>query len=172
MKSTGLHDQLGPGNFLDEDGAVCYLFHKVLDPAICIYECDVRVFLECQNLPKRTLPELHLHTDVPQDEIPVIAPRVLWEQLRSAEPPLVYDVREPREYQRAHIPQAQLLPLPQVIGDQLDLPSDQPVVLTCRSGRRSLRAASLLRSRGYANVSILEGGLLAWEASGLLEAVA
>jgi len=50
-------------------------------------------------------------------------------------------------------------------------PKDRPIVLTCRSGRRSMRAAALMRSQGYENVSILDGGLLAWEAANLLEAV-
>jgi SulP family sulfate permease len=51
MESTGFRDQLGADHFLQEDHAVEHLFYKILDPAICIYECDVRAFKECQNLP-------------------------------------------------------------------------------------------------------------------------
>ena len=40
-----------------------------------------------------------------------------------------------------------------------------------RTGRRSTRAASIPHSRGYDNISVLDGGLVAWEAAGLLEAV-
>ncbi|HXV97705.1 MAG TPA: SulP family inorganic anion transporter, partial [Anaerolineae bacterium] len=54
MESTGFCDQLGRDHFLPEDQAIEYIFHKILDPAICIYECDVRAFQECQNLPKRS----------------------------------------------------------------------------------------------------------------------
>jgi rhodanese-related sulfurtransferase len=46
-----------------------------------------------------------------------------------------------------------------------------PVALVCRGGRRSERAACLLRRQGYDNVVALRGGMLAWEAENLLEAI-
>lgn len=172
MDSTGFCDLLGPDHFLNEDSAISHLFYRVLDPAVCIYECDARVFKECQNLPKRALPPgVVVRTEMPAAALPTVAPQALWQQLCSAHPPLVYDVREPREYRHAHIPQAHLLPLPKLLAEAPDLPHDQPVVLTCRTGRRSARAAHALRSRGYDNIAILDGGLTAWEAVHLLEAV-
>jgi rhodanese-related sulfurtransferase len=84
---------------------------------------------------------------------------------------LVLDVREPREYRHAHVPQAELMPLPKLFGEAPQLPHTRPIVLICRTGRRSTRAASILHNRGYDNIAILEGGLVAWEATGLLEAV-
>ena len=84
---------------------------------------------------------------------------------------MVLDVREPREYRHAHVPQAELLPLPKLFSETPQLPYSEPIVLVCRTGRRSSRAASILHSRGYDNIAILEGGLMAWEAAGLLEAV-
>jgi SulP family sulfate permease len=60
----------------------------------------------------------------------------------------------------------------EVLRHTQELRRDLPIVLTCRTGRRSVRAAAALQSRGYDNVSILDGGLAAWEAAGLLEAVA
>ncbi|MCP4623334.1 MAG: STAS domain-containing protein, partial [bacterium] len=56
MKSTGFYDKLGADHFLIEDGAIKHLFYKVLDPAVCIYECNTRTFEECQNLPKYRYP--------------------------------------------------------------------------------------------------------------------
>jgi sulfate permease, SulP family len=44
-------------------------------------------------------------------------------------------------------------------------------VLVCRSGRRSERAADFLLCRGYQNISVLKGGMIAWETINLLEAV-
>ena len=38
--------QLGEGHILSEDTAIDHLFYKVLDPAVCIYECEVRAFRE------------------------------------------------------------------------------------------------------------------------------
>lgn len=172
MQSTGFVDLLGPDHFLDDDRAISQLFYHVLDPAVCIYECEVKVFKECQNLPKQSLPAgLRLHTDQPARPLPTITPRALWEQLHTPTPPLIYDVREPREFQRAHIPQSRLLPLPQVLLEPATLPHDQPIVLACRTGRRSQRAAQALVEQGYDQVAILDGGLVAWEAAGLLEAV-
>lgn len=173
MKTTGFVAYLEDSHFLDDDEAISHLFYRVLDPTICIYECEARVFKECQNLPKQSVPpDLLLHTMLPAKAIPTVPPQELWQRLRSPNPPRVYDVREPREFQRAHIPRAESLPLLQVLRDSLDLPQDRPIVLACRTGRRSLRAAAALQSRGYDDVSILAGGLVAWEAAGLLEAVA
>jgi SulP family sulfate permease len=172
MNSTDFKDCLGSDHFLSEDEAIGYLFHRILDPAICIYECEVRVFKECQNLPKRTYPvEIPLHTDIPTGSVASVSPRELWQQLRDATPPLAIDVREPREFKRGHVPQAQLIPLSRLPSDASALPRDRPIIVVCRSGRRSTRAAYLLHSKGYDNVAVLRGGMLAWETAGLLEAV-
>ncbi|HNS01904.1 MAG TPA: SulP family inorganic anion transporter [Anaerolineae bacterium] len=172
MRATGFVDLLGRDHLLDEDAAITQLFYRVLDPAVCIYECEVKVFKECQNLPKQTLPAgLTLRTDQPTVATPTVTPQALWEQMHSAAPPLICDVREPREFLRAHIPGAQMLPLPKVLAGPTDLPRDRRIVLTCRAGRRSLRAAQALAQQGYTSVTVLEGGLLAWEAASLLEAV-
>lgn len=173
MKSTGFYHQLGPDHFLDEDQAISYLFHKVIDPAVCIYECNVRAFLECQNLPKRIYPiELPPPADIVPTGIPDISPEELWKGLRQGDnQKLVVDVREPREFKQGHIPQAQLMPLPKILANGSELASNRDIVLVCRSGRRSTRAAQMLQCRGYRNVRILRGGMLAWEAAGLLEAI-
>lgn len=173
MKSTGFYDKLGPDHFLDEDQAISYLFHKVIDPAVCIYECNVRAFIECQNLPKQLYPvDIPLYPDTVPNGIPDISPEDLWQKLRKGEAPeLVVDVREPREFKQGHIPQAQLMPLPKILSDGSELASDHDIVLVCRSGRRSTRAAQVLQFRGYQQVRILRGGMLAWEAAGLLEAI-
>ena len=108
---------MGNDHFLDEDTAIGHLFYKTLDPAICIYECPVRVFKECQNLPKPDYSEgkITLVTDAPTDNIPEILPLQLWNGLLAQNgdtSPMVIDVREPREFKQGHIAQAQLIPLP------------------------------------------------------------
>jgi SulP family sulfate permease len=178
MKSTGFYNQLGPGHFLEEEVAISYLFHKILDPVVCIYECPNRAFIECQNLPKRNYP---IHLDIPGytpngdigniTNIGAISPHELRQKLRGDHPPIVIDVRERREFKRGHIPQAQLIPLPKIISDPLTLPRDQEIVLVCRSGRRSVRAACSLQHKGCHHITILQGGMLAWETAGLLEAI-
>lgn len=173
MRSTGFYQQLGSDHFLSPDDAIEHLFYRVLDPAICIYESDVRVFRECQNLPRPDYPvDIPVYTDIPAGTVSEIAPETLWEQLREDGPhPLVIDVREPREFKRGHISGARLIPLPTLLSKPPDLPEDRRVVLVCRSGRRSTRAAYQLRDRGRDNVIVLGGGMRAWDAAGLLEAV-
>ncbi len=175
LKSTEFYDFLGEDHFLSYNSAIEYLFHRVLDPAICVYECDARVFLECQNIPR---PERHprekeitLPLGVPQDEIKTVEPLVLWNELHGPNAPLVIDVREMREFRRGHISQAKLIPLLKLFGDISQVPKDCPVVIVCRGGRRSTRATSALTKQGFENLRVLQGGMYAWELAGLLEAI-
>lgn len=170
MTASGFLVILGRDHLLDEDAAISYLFHHVLDPAICIYECPLRVFRECQNLPKQHLDIAIPHTAQPAAPPPAIEPRALWQALHDATPPLVIDVREPREYRQGHVPGSQLLPLPALLADPGQLPRDRAIVLVCRGGRRGARAAAALLAAGHPNVAVLHGGMVAWEAANLLEA--
>jgi SulP family sulfate permease len=173
MKTTNFYHYLGADHFLSEDDALVKIFYKVLDPAICIYECEVRAFLECQNLPRQTYSHaIPLHTAIPPDSVSTISPQTLYEKLTNGKPPpLIVDVRESREFKQGHIPQARLLPLPTLMQEELDLPRNQDIVCVCRGGRRSKRAAYMLQQKGYEKVVALEGGMLAWESAGLLEAI-
>jgi len=173
MRNTGMYESLGKENYLSYENAIPHLFLRILDPAICVYECKQRVFLECQNLPRQDyLDEGALpHTDIPSANVAMISPQDLWEQLRGKSPPRVIDVREPREYQSGHIPQAESIPLGRIIAKPTLVPQNSRVVFVCRGGRRSMRMAALLTSQGCDQVVALRGGILAWERANLLEAV-
>jgi SulP family sulfate permease len=175
LKSTAFYDFLGEDHFLPYQMAIDHLFHRVLDPAICVYECDARVFLECQNLPR---PEKHpsereitLPLEMPKQDVVSVTPQELWEELHTSTAPMIIDVREKREFSRGHIPQAKLIPLLNLFGDISQVPKDRPVVFVCRGGRRSTRATYALSRQGYKNVRVLQGGMLAWETAGLLQAI-
>jgi adenylyltransferase/sulfurtransferase len=75
---------------------------------------------------------------------------------------VLVDVREQSEYDICRIQGAQLIPLAQLSERVGEIPKDREVILHCRSGMRSARAAHFLRGRGYGNVHNLEGGILAW----------
>lgn len=173
FKSTGFFEYLGADHFLSYGNAIGHLFYRVLDPTICIYECEARIFLECQNLPKKIKPpgEITIPTEIPTEKIESISPLDLWLNLRKRNPPIVVDVREPREFRRGHIPEALSIPLFELLSDPSTLPQIRPVVLVCRSGRRSTRAAFILGKRGFTNLQIVERGMLAWENELLLAAV-
>ena len=171
MKNLGFVHRLGKDHFLEEDEAIFHFFYHVLDPAICIYECDVRVFSECQNLPR---PAEHFPIPrIPPTELtfPVISPQALYDALRQANPPLMVDVREPREFRLSHIPQARNAPLSRLLQHLDQLPRDRAIVLVGRTTRRARRAAALLKQEGFENLILLEGGMLAWEAADLMTAV-
>ncbi len=172
MISTDFHRHLGRDHFLERDLAVDYLFHRVIDPAVCIYECPVRAFRECQNLPKREFAlEAPTHTEASPELVSRIGASQLWNELHGEQPPTVIDVREPREFHGGHVPGAHLMPLPLFLSRRAEIPTARKVVLVCRGGRRSGRAAAALIEDGRKNVFVLDGGMLSWEASDLLEAM-
>lgn len=74
------------------------------------------------------------------------------------------DVRQPFEYEEAHLPGARLIPLP-VLADSVEaLNPQQPILVYCAVGGRSRMAAQLLSNQGFEAVYQLQGGLNAWEA--------
>ncbi|MEB3196191.1 MAG: rhodanese-like domain-containing protein [Candidatus Sericytochromatia bacterium] len=77
------------------------------------------------------------------------------------------DVRQPDEYAAGHARGAQLRPLGELATWAGSLQQQQPVVLICRSGSRSAKAAQALQARGFQQVLNIQGGTLAWEAAGL-----
>ena len=78
------------------------------------------------------------------------------------------DVREPNEFADGHIPGALLNPLQSF--DPAALPPAQDgkrVVLSCRSGKRSLIALERAREAGRTDItSHYAGGMLDWNAAG------
>lgn len=72
--------------------------------------------------------------------------------------PIVIDVRKPGEYSGEHVDGALSIPL-DFINEQLnEFPKDQPFIIHCQGGYRSMIAASILKSRGWDNFKEVEGG--------------
>jgi glyoxylase-like metal-dependent hydrolase (beta-lactamase superfamily II)/rhodanese-related sulfurtransferase len=91
----------------------------------------------------------------------------LAEQLASAEPPMVIDVRTEKEWQAGRIDDAVNLPLARLATGMRRIAIARPAVVYCASGYRSAIAASLMRRENLCDVSVLVGGIGAWEAAGL-----
>lgn len=92
----------------------------------------------------------------------------LKEKLDKKENIILVDCREQDEWNSGHIPQAQFLPLSDFPNQTTKLPNkDASIVLQCRSGARSLRAAQYLAEQGYTDLTNLEGGILGWAHHGL-----
>ncbi len=72
------------------------------------------------------------------------------------------DVREPNEFAEAEMG-GELIPLGTVLTSTDKISKDKPVVVHCRSGKRSANAiAALQMDHGYDNLFNLQGGILAW----------
>ena len=72
------------------------------------------------------------------------------------------DVREPNEYQIGKIPGSTLIPLGEVPQRVSEIPRDKEIIVHCKMGGRSAKAAAFLRQQGYTNVKNLKGGILDW----------
>ena len=88
-------------------------------------------------------------------------------ELMTQDNVVVLDVREPSEYAEGHIPGVALIPMGQVPDRLNEIPKDQTVIVTCRSGNRSGQITEYLRGQGYTNVHNMEGGIVSWQKAGL-----
>ena len=93
-----------------------------------------------------------------------IDPAELHDWRRRGLPHLLVDVREPSEFAEGAIDTARSIPLAQVRDELQRLRPQVPVVVYCRTGMRSGRAAALLHEVGIEARSLV-GGIEAWRAS-------
>jgi hydroxyacylglutathione hydrolase len=82
-------------------------------------------------------------------------------------PPLIVDVRTPREREQKRIGGSVSMPLNHLGEHLAELPTDRPVLVYCAGGYRSSIAASLLLRQGLTEVSEIAGGIAAWETARL-----
>ena len=89
---------------------------------------------------------------------------------------LILDVREPAEWSEGHIPGALLVPRG-TLEAKADLEyasreprladRNQPIIVHCASGARSVLATDVLQAMGFTNVRSMAGGIGAWKEKGL-----
>ncbi len=96
------------------------------------------------------------------EPIATISVRDLKQKLASNGSLVIVDVREPFEYDIAHIENSKLIPLAE-LGARLDeLDRTKEIVAICHTGTRSAQAVQLLQQAGFAQASTLKGGIGAW----------
>jgi rhodanese-related sulfurtransferase len=89
--------------------------------------------------------------------------------LHASPSPAVIFVDTSQEFARGHVPGARWAPrgwLELWVGDLVQAKST-PVTVTCVDGRSSVLAGATLAGLGYSHVSVLEGGMAAWQKAGL-----
>jgi rhodanese-related sulfurtransferase len=79
--------------------------------------------------------------------------------------PLLLDVREPWEYDKARIEGARLVPMREIAARVSELDPSSEVVAICHHGGRSQQVAMFLEKNGFKKVHNLVGGVDAWSRS-------
>ena len=84
-------------------------------------------------------------------------------RLENGEDIQIIDVREPNEYQVAHLPNSTLIPLGQIVNRMSEIDAGRETVVHCKMGGRSAKAIEALRRAGFAGrLTNLKGGINAW----------
>jgi rhodanese-related sulfurtransferase len=99
-----------------------------------------------------------MHPEIPSvavDQVPTPLPDGL----------TVLDVREPAEWEQAHVPGSVHIPLGELPTRRGELPGDTQLLVVCAVGARSARAVHYLLQHGHDAVN-LEGGLMEWHGAG------
>ncbi len=92
-----------------------------------------------------------------------ISPREFVDRRATGADLTLLDVREDWETALAPVPGGALhIPMGEIQNRLSELDSHQEIVVICRSGGRSLQVARFLSAQGFASVSNLAGGILAW----------
>ena len=79
----------------------------------------------------------------------------------------ILDVRTPLERSEVYISGTRHVPLDSLKADSSGANPSKTLYLLCRSGARAQKAGALLAAEGIENMSVIEGGILAWEEAGL-----
>jgi hydroxyacylglutathione hydrolase len=96
-----------------------------------------------------------------------VSPAMLAEELASENPPLVMDIRAPREWGAKHIDGSVNIPLAHLQERIGEVPRNRKIAVHCAGGYRSSIAVSILNQYGITNLLELAGGITAWDAARL-----
>jgi adenylyltransferase/sulfurtransferase len=107
-------------------------------------------------------PACDVPSEVVAGGIREITPADLKSRIERGDDFELIDVREPHEWEIAHLDGARLVPLGTIPHALADLDRSRDVVLYCKGGVRSLRAAEALRLAGFTRLSSVAGGIIRW----------
>ena len=91
-----------------------------------------------------------------------LAPAGLKALMDAGRPYTLVDVRESWEVALAAIPGSVHIPLNEIPARWQELGTDDEIIVMCKAGMRSQRAAQFLLTQGFGRVSNLQGGIDAW----------
>jgi rhodanese-related sulfurtransferase len=85
-----------------------------------------------------------------------------WLADASREPPLVLDVREPWELEKAGLSGITAIPMHEIPARVGELDRGREIVTVCHHGGRSMQVAMFLQQKGFSRLFNLTGGMDAW----------
>ncbi|MDY6842598.1 MAG: MBL fold metallo-hydrolase [Thermodesulfobacteriota bacterium] len=104
----------------------------------------------------------------PVTHLPHISVHELKEKLEKKEDLIILDVRSQREWDEFHIKGAVHIAAPDVRNRYKEVETHKPVAVICNTAHRSSMAASILKQHGFNNLTVVTGGMTAWQAAGYL----
>jgi sulfur-carrier protein adenylyltransferase/sulfurtransferase len=101
-------------------------------------------------------------TPCTMNQVPEISVTELHQFIITKEPIYLIDVREQSEYDAAAIDGSHLIPLNTLPTSIDQIPTDQKIIIHCKSGMRSAVATQFLLENGFFDVVNVTGGIIAW----------
>lgn len=101
--------------------------------------------------------------------IEVISPQEVKDAVYNNDSRQLVDVRTMQEFKEGHLKSAHNICVTDADFEEniLKLDKEKPIYLYCRSGKRSARAAEILKDLGFKEIYDMEGGYLNWESQNL-----
>ncbi len=96
-----------------------------------------------------------------ESKVPSISVKELQQIREVSEAHQLIDVREPYEFEICNLG-GDLIPRNEVEDRINEIKTDIPVIIHCRTGKRSAEVIQKLQQKGFTNLSNLEGGILKW----------
>tara|TARA_B100001989_G_C24235821_1_gene314897 strand:- start:241 stop:570 length:330 start_codon:yes stop_codon:yes gene_type:complete len=91
-----------------------------------------------------------------------ISPIDLKQKLTNKENFILFDVREPEEFEVCHIDGSILVPLTEINEHLPDFDINFEYVVVCKKGDRSLEAIKIMQKQGFEHLVNLDGGIINW----------
>ncbi len=108
---------------------------------------------------------LPLDRDIPRTEIPPLAPSQLQGKLKDA---YLLDIRFEKSYKQGHIKGSHNIPSYLISKRFQEIPTDKKIIIIGGVGNPAwVPTGWFLKSKGYNDVMILQGGMNAWQKEGL-----
>ena len=106
---------------------------------------------------------------LPMEHVPQMSVQELKKRLEQEEDLVILDARGKREWDESHIKGAVHIPAPDCRTRYQEVEKKKPVAILCKTAHRSSLAASILKQHGFTNLSVVTGGMTAWQAAGYSE---